>query len=412
MNKALSLFLALVCASSFSWAGKVITYVGISDVSQEDADNAAYAGIAKQISADVKVEQTMLDVEVTRGNQTQAASSYTSSNQVNSRAKLEGVNIKPLSREGRNFRSEARVDIDEMTKNMQFDLNELKSRMANSEKRGWDAVEAGQYYVASEAWTDAARALVEYYSKLDEYKKFFKMDQSFTIKHRIADLENKIISALSTVELKLRVENHKLPGNEAEIVVLAKGAQGGIEDLPIQVVHEGKAIYERRTGSGGFTELKPSGLVGDGDDLCKLTVMVGGIHPKLLKASGLDHGKAVEFQLKPQYRRKGVQANIVDERLKKAYKFSCNGPIKACTSIQSKLMRQGLNFHKDGSKPVKCDIVTRVTSGGGFISTYDVKVVLSGSITYENTKQGSGKNEDVAIMSALKKMDFMGLHIK
>ena len=58
------------------WADKVISYIGYSDASQGDADNAAYAGVAKQISADVQVVEKMEEQETILNEKSQYSGNF------------------------------------------------------------------------------------------------------------------------------------------------------------------------------------------------------------------------------------------------------------------------------------------------------------------------------------------------
>lgn len=61
---------------AYAQAGKIITYTATSQESQEEANNAAIAGVAKQISAQVKVNQTLNKEEITSGKESSFSESF------------------------------------------------------------------------------------------------------------------------------------------------------------------------------------------------------------------------------------------------------------------------------------------------------------------------------------------------
>ena len=61
-----TVILILLMAVSASFGAKLISYTGYSAESQEEANNAAIAGVAKQISAQVSSSQKLVKKEVKR----------------------------------------------------------------------------------------------------------------------------------------------------------------------------------------------------------------------------------------------------------------------------------------------------------------------------------------------------------
>ena len=85
--KTSAILLALLTALPV-FAGRIITYTAVSDKSQEEANNAAMAGVAKQIVVQVNSNQTLTKKEAkSKGNST-LDETFFSSNNVKSNLKL------------------------------------------------------------------------------------------------------------------------------------------------------------------------------------------------------------------------------------------------------------------------------------------------------------------------------------
>lgn len=321
MKKLPLVILSAFLASSSAWAGRVITYIGFSDNSQGEADNAAYAGLAKQISTEVKVDEKMVENEVTMGNTSQYSGNYSLSNVLKSNMKLNGVKITTLPRNGRYYKSEASVDLDVLLDGVRTTITDAMERLQHSEARAWQALEKRQYLTASSAWEDAALALIEYYDNLDILKAIDPSDKSFKITHRLVDLENSLISALSTVTIKISSQEYVLNKPEVQFDVYVSDAKGPLPDFPIQVLQGRYTLQERRTASNGVAKLFVSRLTGNSSGLCRLTVKPAGIHKKLLKSAGLSQGRTLDFKLKQAEKPKAAPKSSSSGKYDSRYRF-------------------------------------------------------------------------------------------
>lgn len=320
MKKLPLIVLSTLLAASSSLAGKVITYIGFSDSSQGEADNAAYAGLAKQISAEVKVDEKMVENEATYGENFQHSGSYSLSNVLKSNMKLNGVKITTLPRNGRYYKAEASVDLDVLKEGVCTAIMDAIERLQHSESRAWQALEKRQYLIASSAWEDAALALIEYYDNLDILKAIDPSNNSFKISHKLVNLENSLISALSAVTIKISSQEYLLNKPEVQFDVYVSDAHGPLSDFPLQVVQGRYILQERRTGSNGVATMFTDRLVGNSSGLCRLNVRPAGIHKKLLKSAGLSQGRTLDFKLKqaekPKVQKPAAPAGKYDSRYK------------------------------------------------------------------------------------------------
>ena len=118
--KTSAILLALLTALPV-FAGRIITYTAVSDKSQEEANNAAMAGVAKQIVVQVNSNQTLTKKEVkSKGNST-LDETFFSSNNVKSNLKLKGVKIETI-KVSKGYKATASLDMDEFTADIQFQM--------------------------------------------------------------------------------------------------------------------------------------------------------------------------------------------------------------------------------------------------------------------------------------------------
>ena len=94
MKTFTALLVLLVALPAF--AGRVITYTAVSERSQEDANNAAMAGVAKQIVSQVDSRQVLTKKESKSGKNSNLDESFFVSNSVKSSIKLKGVKIERI----------------------------------------------------------------------------------------------------------------------------------------------------------------------------------------------------------------------------------------------------------------------------------------------------------------------------
>ena len=86
-----------------AFASDVISYEAQSAVSQEEANNIAVAGVAKQVSADVSASQKLTVSEEMVDNKSTVKENFSATSQVRSDVTLKWVEIEVLPKKGKNF---------------------------------------------------------------------------------------------------------------------------------------------------------------------------------------------------------------------------------------------------------------------------------------------------------------------
>ena len=116
-----AIILCACIAALPAMAGKIVTYTATSKISQEEANNTAIAGVAKQISSQVNAKQTLTKEESTAGNKATLKENYRSTSQVSSSVKIKGITVTPV-KVAKGFKATATLDLDEYTADIQFQI--------------------------------------------------------------------------------------------------------------------------------------------------------------------------------------------------------------------------------------------------------------------------------------------------
>ena len=102
-----SLILCACLAIVPAMAGKIVTYTATSKVSQEEANNAAIAGVAKQVKSQVSATQTQTKYEDITNGKSVLGETYRAKNNVKSNVVLKGGTLKLTSNRGRQARADS-----------------------------------------------------------------------------------------------------------------------------------------------------------------------------------------------------------------------------------------------------------------------------------------------------------------
>ena len=139
-----SLILCACLAVAPALAGKIVTYTATSTVSQEEANNSAMAGVAKQIKSQVSATQTLTKYEDINDGKSILGETYRAKSNVKSNVVLKGVKVVPIKVD-KGFKATATLDMDEFTASLQFRLKTLQQDIAKLEKSARKAIDTRTY---------------------------------------------------------------------------------------------------------------------------------------------------------------------------------------------------------------------------------------------------------------------------
>ena len=126
------------------FASDIISYEAQSAVSQEEANNMAMAGVAKQVSADVTASQKLTVSEETVDNKSTVKENFSATSLVHSDVTLKWIEIEVLPKKGNNFCARATLDIGAVKSSVRMRLGELQQEISTHESTGLKALKNRQ----------------------------------------------------------------------------------------------------------------------------------------------------------------------------------------------------------------------------------------------------------------------------
>ena len=381
------MFLAFSVAA---FAGKVITYTASSEVSQEQANNTAIAGVAKQVSSTVVANDNLVTEDVTAGGKEKISQTYTSNKKVKTNVNLKWVKVQPLPKDGKKFRATATLDVDEMTSNIRLQLATAKEKIAKYEADSRVALDASRYDESVRLLT-AAEALVNPYNELKrELAQVFTLDDSYNLKHNLPGLRAEIASRLGNLQVQFIPAKLVLEKDVIEdLSVTVIDAKGVVTDFPLRAVQDGKKLDSRRTQDNGAAVFTiPNVNFGAGT----LAISFVPDFPKdILKAARLEKGFVVPYEVK--------QASC-------SVRFDCAGSPEGCKALADQMAKQGVLVGKNAKDPViKAEVKATPKGSLNQLLSFDVMVSVSGDkVSFTKSSKGVGKTEAEAVTKAVGKL--------
>ena len=385
----------LFSLSVAAFAGKVITYTASSEVSQEQANNTAIAGVAKQISSTVVADDRLHKEDVTAGGKEKITETYTSKKNVKTNVDLKWVKVTPLPKDGKKFRATATLDVDEMTNNIRLQMANAKEKIAKYEADGRAALDASRYDEAVRKLT-AAEALIEPYSILKaELAQVFTLNESFNLKHNLPGLRADIASRMSNLSVQTNPAKPVLESDIIEnLVVTVSDANGAVKDFPLKAVQDGKKLDSRRTQDNGTATFTiPNVNFGSGT----LTISFVPDFPKeVLKAARLEKGFVMPYEVKQK------ACNV---------RLDCKGSADGCKALADQMAKQAIFVGKNAKDPLlKAEVNATSKNSLNQLLSFDVSLSVSGDkVSFSKTSKGVGKTEAEAVSKAIGKLKFKEL---
>ncbi len=397
MNRIALLLMLLVMVPAF--AGRVITYTASSNESQEDANNAAMAGVAKQIVSVVNASQAASKTEVSRDGKSSLDETFFSSNNVKSNIQLKGVSVIPVKTDGKSFKATATLDMDEFTADIQFQIKTIKMNVAKFEADARSALKDRRYGNAAKN-LQAARELLPDYDKL-VYKLslVYPLNDSHRLVHQLPEVESMLIAKLSAVKMEGPTENFELTKPEMpEWNLRVYDDQGPLPEFPL-IVKQGKLVLaEKRTSENGYaTFLLRNVNFSSGPYVIDV---VPNLPRDVAKAAGLEQPISISYRVNQK------RCNI---------RLQCRQIANVCNSVEEALGKKSIFAVKDTAAPeIEFSISSTekgsLTAGKNQLKSYDMSISLKGeNVNFQTTTKGVGKNLTDATIKALQKTDFTSL---
>ena len=396
MKTFTALLVLLVALPAF--AGRVITYTAVSERSQEDANNAAMAGVAKQIVSQVDSRQVLTKKESKSGKNSNLDESFFVSNSVKSSIKLKGVKIERIKTD-KGYKATATLDMDEFTSDIQFQMKRIREDIAKLEASAREALKNRLYAKAANDLQSAQSMLPDYERLLWQLSKVYPLNDTQRLLHNLPEVEAALVAKLSEIKLKGPTETFALASSEMpEWSVTVTDSEGPLPGFPLIAKQGRQTLAEKRTGENGTATFLLRKVNFDTGPY-SLTVAPN-IPLALAKASGLNLGIEVTYKV---------------SRSRCEIQLECNQIANVCHAFEKALNQKSIFAAATPNAP-KISVGFSATeknslnTGNSVMRSYEITVNAKGDkVNYMATSKGVGKNELDAAIKAIQKADFTDL---
>ena len=385
----------LLSFSVAAFAGKVITYTASSEVSQEQANNTAIAGVAKQISSNVVVDDRLNTTDVASAGKETISQSYTSKKKVTSDVNVKWISVRSLPKEGKRFRATATLDVDEMTGNLRLQMSDIRKRVAKFEADARKALDDSRYDETVRNYGEAISLLRPYAELKAELAEVFTLDESFNLKHDLGGLKSLIVSKLGNIRFDSSPADIVVESDFVkDFAVTVRDARGPVADFPLKAVQDGKRLDMRRTRGDGTAVFTLQGA--NTSPGTQTVSFVPDFPTDILREAGLEKGFSAVYDVKR------TACNV---------RLDCKGNADACMAFESELAKSAIYVGKDTRYPqLKAEIVSTPKASLGKLVSFDMSVSVSGDrVKFSKPTKGVGKSEAEAMGNGIAKLKLKDL---
>ena len=399
MNRFCLIILWLV---GLGFASDIISYEAQSAVSQEEANNIAVAGVAKQVSADVTASQKLTVSEETVDSKITVKENFSATSQVHSDVTLKWIEIEVLPKKGKNFCARATIDIGAVKSSVRMRLGELQQEISTHESTGLKALKNRQLKKAADALSAAIPKVYAYNGILDDLSRFMPLEESLKLEHGLHDLEDQLIAKLSGVTLEVLTKSVRYQNDAFYFDVKVKDDVGPLKDFPIQVFQGAKLLTAKQTGANGIARFELIKL-SKKDDALVINIYAD-FAEGLLNNSGLNQGIVLSHQFEKSLDSEG------GESLKK-FVLKCSYSAGVCGAVKEALKSNKIDVVESDAPKLKFSydsrVVRELNTSNATLITYDFLISISGEeISYQKNFTSAAKSKEAALLNAIKKIKF------
>lgn len=390
----LKLFALCLLMAGPALAGRVITYTATSNVSQEDANNAAIAGVAKQISSQVSVDQVSKKSETDINGNSSFSQSYKAQNRVSSDIKLKGFQIIPV-RMDKGYKATVNIDLDEFTADLQLRIRTIQQEVSEQEEAAQKAINDRLYYNAVRAIEKAKPLLRQHQKVLDQLGRIYPVNDSHRILHTIDKTETLLIDRLSKIKIEGPTQRFTLTKPEMPPwEVKVSDEFGPLPNFPLVAKQDYQPLSERRTqNKGTATFVLRNVNISNGPFI--ITVEPN-LSASFMQAAGIQNSIEIPYTV---------------SQSKCSVQLSCTAVANICNAIENGLSKNSIfASNKSDAIPLTVQVSAQEKNTLGNLVSYYMNITLRGDgIFFSESPKGAGKNEVDALVRAINKLDFSKL---
>ena len=366
-------------------SARVVTWTAYSTESQADADEAAIAGVAKQISSHVVSTVVVRQSE----DQSDLKKSIDTKKSVHSDIFLKGIKIQRLPKSENKFGSTASIDLDELTSKYRFKLQSIQAEVSKFEASAKKALAERRYAEVARNLGNVPGLSNSYNMVLEEMSDYVPLDNSMRLNTESSSITDAMVNDLRHVVIKAAVAGESgSQDSQISFSVDVSNVGAGIDGFPVSVVKNGKILTEAYTDSKGHAEI-----------LIPKSQLRASPH-ELFVAPRLFSLYCNAAALNP------VLVRYPMEVSRCAVNLSCSDA-KVCSTVMKKLTDRYGDVYESRSAPLtKVKAQGQLKNKMGSVQSYGVTMSLSkDGKSCQKEQTGAGRNKSEALVSAIKKMD-------
>ena len=349
------LLAALACARIVSWTA-------YSEDSQAAADEAAIAGVAKQISAQINASTTVSRSERESGNLSETNKAIETKNTVQSNIVLKGITLRKLPKEGKRFGAVAEIDLDKLTSAYRFKLETAQHSVSDLENRARVAIKEQRYGEAAKLLTEIPGIASKHAAILDEMATYVPIDNSLRLKTDAVAIKDSLTRLLRSIKISLKNDFNTVESlsrdSTLKLDIIVSSANGAVAGFALYAECDGKRLAETSTDLAGTAILEI--------DASKLPSKTGEISvlPKL------------PLDLQKEASPNPVQFHFSLKTRQCAYHLVCNWNEHSCATVQEKMAQLGETGDTQNFKTVTVRVKSQATRSLNNLTSYTVSLTL------------------------------------
>ncbi len=374
-------------------SARVISWTAYSEESQAAADEAAIAGVARQISAQVGASTTVYHSETDYGSSAENRKTIQTHNSIRSEVFLKGLKVKKLPKEGKNFGSSASLDTDELTSLYRFKLAEIQKKVSELEVRAEKNLLNKQFEESAKLLNEISSTSQPYASIIEEMSLYTPVDASMGLKTRAAQIQDALVNDMRSVSISVEpapASVIKLKNDEKlNIELIASHKSSALAGFTFLVEHNGKTLAEATTNSSGKASVQ---IAASKITTPPYEVTITPRIPLNIRKSAAIGSLKYSLQI---------------EKPACYLKLSCSEEKNICVAIMDNISKSFGNVIESSEvAPTTVLIQAKPTRTLNQLTSYSISLSLSkGGLQCQREKTGTGRTREEAIANAIKKME-------
>ncbi|MCF0223504.1 MAG: hypothetical protein HUK20_04480 [Fibrobacter sp.] len=380
INKLAVVAFTLLVGGSSVFAENILTYTATSKVSQKDADQAALAGVAKQVQTQVKAEFETRKNENAQGEISETAQSFKGTY---TDVVLKGVKITVGEKEKGVYKSTATLDLDQLTSKMVADLEMIRGDMKKLDSLIRAELQNADYRSVSMNLSELEKLADKYNDVLEELSMFRMISRDLLLESTLGELMDFFAKALESVKIETDLSSEAL-------TITVSDVMGPVANFPIAVLQDRRELLQSKTDENG-----------------ELVFPLDNVRAK--KASGQ---VTVVANLSFKYMHKAaVESRVVEysaEMSSCGYRLTCSGSTADCGTLHKVLSDGGLSLLDKAGLPelkVNMSFADKVSGNGSLYTSKATLVFSYDDVKMTEQPQGIGRDAGAAHEKAIAKMN-------